>query len=321
MTFRPKDYQPWVVLAEVRMSAGQRGEAEAAQQHAVALGSPTWDEGFQRLVWSLRNDDFEAANEECRTGLARATANVLGEYRWNCTIALRAQGRFREALRAMGSAPSHPAQGAILAMSLGDPAGAAKTFLRLAGQSNGNFPPSSGRQARNLAWNLTLAGTAFAEAGDTSSVRRLIDSVEVTGRRSMYVRDPQLHHFLRGLLLEKEARLDSAVKEFRAALTSPSLGYTRINYELGKTLIAVNRPAEAIPLLRAPLHGGLEGSGLYLTRTEAHELLAQAFDAAGQADSATAHYAIVERAWRHADPSLQPRYAQVRARLAVLTRR
>jgi DNA-binding SARP family transcriptional activator len=319
MTFRPKDYQPWAVAAEVHMSAGHRAEAEAAQQHAVSLESPPWDEGFQRLVWSLRSDDLETANEECRAGLARVTGYLLGEYRWQCTISLRAQGRFREALQLLGSAPSYPAQRAILAMSLGDPADAASRFLELASQSNGNYPGSSGRQARNRAWNLTLAGTAFAEAGDTSSVRRLIDSVEAIGRRSLYVRDPRLHHFLRGLLLEKATRLDSAVQEFRAAMTSPTLGYTRVNYELGKSLIALNRPDEAIPVLRAPLHGGLEGSGLYLTRTEAHELLAQAFDATGQADSATAHYAIVERAWRHADPSLQVRYAKARARLTALS--
>jgi hypothetical protein len=57
---------------------------------------------------------------------------------------------------------------------------------------------------------------------------------------------------------------------------------------------------------------------MYLTRTETHELLAKAFDAIGQRDSAAAHYAIVERAWRHADASLAARYASVRARLSAL---
>ena len=203
-------------------------------------------------------------------------------------------------------------------MNLGEPTDAAHRFLTLARETDRYVPQSSGWLARNVAWNLTLAGTAFAEAGDTLSVRRLVDSVEATGRRSLYVRDPVLHHFLRGLLLERATRLDSAVQEFRAALTSPSLGYTRVNYELGKSLIALNRAAEAIPIVRAPLHGGLDGPELYLTRTETHELLARAFDAAGQRDSALAHYAIVERAWRHADQSLQARYASARARVDAL---
>ena len=64
--------------------------------------------------------------------------------------------------------------------------------------------------------------------------------------------------------------------------------------------------------MRAALHGGIEGSGLYVTRTSLHELLAQLFDAAGQRDSAAAHYAVVERGWRSADPFLRPRYEAAR---------
>jgi hypothetical protein len=59
--------------------------------------------------------------------------------------------------------------------------------------------------------------------------------------------------------------------------------------------------------MQAALRGGIEGSGLYLTRTEAHELLAQAFAAAGMRDSAAAHFAVVARAWRNADPLLRAR--------------
>ncbi len=74
----------------------------------------------------------------------------------------------------------------------------------------------------------------------------------------------------------------------------------------------MSRPAEAIPVLRAPLHGGIEGSDLYLTRTESHELLAHAFELTGQRDSAAAHYVVVERAWRQADPFLRARYEAAR---------
>ena len=68
-----------------------------------------------------------------------------------------------------------------------------------------------------------------------------------------------------------------------------------------------------LPLYLWPLHGGIEGSGLYVTRTELHELLAQAFAAAGARDSAAAHWAVVERAWRGADPALQARYETARS--------
>jgi hypothetical protein len=46
---------------------------------------------------------------------------------------------------------------------------------------------------------------------------------------------------------------------------------------------------------------------LYITRTELHELLAQAFDRAKMPDSAAVHYRAVLKAWRRADPSYQPR--------------
>jgi hypothetical protein len=52
--------------------------------------------------------------------------------------------------------------------------------------------------------------------------------------------------------------------------------------------------------VRAALRDGIDGSNLYITRTELHELLAQLFEANGARDSASAHYAIVERAWRSA---------------------
>ena len=69
-------------------------------------------------------------------------------------------------------------------------------------------------------------------------------------------------------------------------------------------------------MVRAALHGGIEGAGFYVTRTELHELLARLFDADHQRDSAAAHYAIVERAWRSADPFLKPRYDAARQWLA-----
>jgi hypothetical protein len=109
------------------------------------------------------------------------------------------------------------------------------------------------------------------------------------------------------------------VEEYRAALASPTFGYTRINYELGRSLLALNRPEEAIPVVQGALHGGLEGSCLYITRTELHELLAELFDAAGKRDSAAAHYAIADRAWAHADSTLEPRRRAVRQWLRART--
>lgn len=84
-------------------------------------------------------------------------------------------------------------------------------------------------------------------------------------------------------------------------------GFTRINYEMARSLIVLDRPADAAYPLQAALHGATEASNLYVTRTELHELLAQAFSASGQRDSAAAHYREVARAWRRVDAPFDAR--------------
>ena len=99
----------------------------------------------------------------------------------------------------------------------------------------------------------------------TATLRLLVDTIETVGRGSLFARDPRLHHFVRGLLLSRAGQHESAVSEFRAAITSPTFGYTRINYELAQSLLVLNRAGEAIPLLEEALRGGIEGSGFYIT--------------------------------------------------------
>jgi hypothetical protein len=73
-------------------------------------------------------------------------------------------------------------------------------------------------------------------------------------------------------------------------------GYSRAGLDLGRALTALGRSAEAVPVLRRPLHSALDASGYYVTFREIHEALADAFAASGQADSATAHRAWVKQA-------------------------
>ena len=107
-----------------------------------------------------------------------------------------------------------------------------------------------------------------------------------------------------------------AVEEYQRALTSPVFGFTRINYRLAMDLTALGRPAEAIPLLRAAMHGGLDGSNLYVTHTELHEAMAHAFEVAGRRDSAAAEYRWVAAAWRDADPPFRERGRSAAAKAA-----
>ena len=101
----------------------------------------------------------------------------------------------------------------------------------------------------------------------------------------------------------------NAAADFREALFSPTETNGRVVVHLAKVLLQLQRSREAIPLLRGRLRGQV------LERTEIattppalyHELLAQAFEAAGEADSAAAEYRVVAEMWKRADPALAAR--------------
>jgi predicted Zn-dependent protease len=178
-----------------------------------------------------------------------------------------------------------------------------------------------GRYARHLCWTLTLRATALAAAGDTAPLQRLADSLEILGQQSSYGRDRLLHHHIRGLLFLARGRPADAVTEFRQAVFSLTSGYTRTNVELARALLQLRRPREAIAVLQPAFRGPLDASNLYVTHTELHEMLARAFDAAGERDSAVMHYRWVAAAWRNADPKFRPRFDQDARRLIQLSGR
>jgi hypothetical protein len=331
---RPNDPTPWLTEADWLTGLGQRAEAEAAMRRYESLGGTRGSVHLDALVQSLRFDDLDTTDAACESGLATLDRAELRQYRWFCSLALRMQGRYREALALAREGrvpkskivrrglPPDAYLNAILDMEAGRPLVAADEFAAISRPGDDprekgdtvNVP--DGYRARYTTWTLTLSATASVAGGDTLRARRLVDSIETVGQRSLFGRDPLLHHFVRGLLHSRAHEDEAALREFRAAIHSPTFGYTRINYELAQSALALKRPREAIPVVQAALHGGIEGAGFYITRTELHEMLARLFDANHQRDSAAVHYAIVERAWRSADPFLKPRYEAARQWLA-----
>ena len=171
---------------------------------------------------------------------------------------------------------------------------------------------------RSRAWSMTHAASALAAAGDTGGLAARADSVRASGARSGYGRDQRLHHHVRGLLLAARRQDDAAVEEYRRAIYSINQGYTRTNFALATVLMRQRKWSDAIAVLQPALRSPLEASNYYVTRTELHELLAQAWEAMpGPAarDSAVAHYTIVAKAWSRADPMFADRSARARAAL------
>lgn len=324
IALRPEDPKNWNSLVEPLLRQGRRAEAEAALERSGMLSvSFTYLTGVLHrdlLRWSR----LEELDRDLLSDLGSPSLETRGEARWLLLLSLRDQGRLREG-RALALEHRVPGTArlvrgfepermlsATLLPGMGRPDSAA-TLLRAEARRISSSTLPRGQQVRNITWLLTLAGTAHMAAGDTAVVRRLADSIEVIGKGSTFGRDPLLHHYLRGLVLQRAGRHGEAVEELRRSLLSLTDGYTRINLALAQCLLELGRPAEAIAVLRPAIHGGVDGSNSYTSRTELHEAMAEAFARAGQRDSAAAHYRIVEQNWRRAGPEFSERYRRARA--------
>jgi DNA-binding SARP family transcriptional activator len=315
----------------LRLRPNWHGSWDILVRAAAALGDSTRMDGYIRRLREanplplsptyfaerdLLLENYDRAEMILQQYLESPRSDELSTALWDQTILLRNEGRIDEA---MSLAAKHPAPQdmnlATAALDAGKPS-LSLAKLRARAASNISFMPIT-MQARNRAWNYTLLAMALLASGDTGQVRRLADSVEYWGRHSLYGRDQRAHHYMRGMLLIAQGKDNDAVAHLKAAIHSSSNGFTRVNYELGKALLRLNRPAEAIPVVRAALHGDIDGGNLYVTRTELHEVLAQAFDRIGNRDSTAFHYRAVASAWKNADLRFQARRDAARAWLAT----
>lgn len=324
---QPGSPEAWQHLAMSLELENRLDDALTATQTAASLRAGDLTDAILPTTIATRGGRFVEAERRLRALTGDSSATVRREAYWNLSITLRYQGRLEEALREARrfrrGGPGNGVGGAIpeaqVLLEMGRTRQAAALFDSIAAVAP--LPYSAARAARNRAWYLTHAATARAAGGDTVGLDALADTIEAVGEQSNYGRDHLLHHHVRGLSLVTQGRLAEAAEEFRQANFSWTGGFSRNNLELGRVLLRLGQPAAAVPPLQAILHGPEEASGLYCTFTEAHETLAQAFDAIGQADSAAVHYRWVLAAWSHADPAFAARRAAVAARLAVLTHR
>jgi DNA-binding SARP family transcriptional activator/TolB-like protein len=327
---RPADLVAWRELAmqQFYLDRYEAGAALVARLATLPPSGPPWIVS-PLFIGRLLTGRYDEADAECSVQLRQTDVRVLESYRWVCVLLWRYQGRYRDAsaLVIAGRLPDgsaiklerrrDPLSEAVLDLDMGRPVLALRALESIV-PAQGTLPP--GRFARELTWSLVRRGTAAVLAGELDLARRLADSAEVTGQESLYGRDPPLHFFLRGLLAAASGDHRTAVDQYRRSIYSPNFGYTRANFELARSLLALGRAPEAVPVLQAALRGGWDGSNLYVSRTELHELLAQAFAAMGSRDSASAHYRRVEEAWVHADPEFAARYQAARVWLGTAPR-
>lgn len=321
----PNNPNPWGMLAGIYSFENRIDDALAAQAKVSTLSPQVSQELFKaHLSWragkyQIPDSVFRAMGE---------SPNTWGDgLKW-LSISLRTQGRPSEAL-----APAHqlrltmkaPRKDAVpyaglfeaqVYFDMGNPRRAAAMFDSI---SRAPLYAVAPQIARNLVWTQTLRSTSLAAAGDTALLQQIADSVEHWGRNNSYGRDRRLHHHIRGLLLTARGDLEGAASEFRQAIFSTTLGYTRTNLEFGRVLLRLGRPREAAALAESALRGAFESTGTYATQTELAELAAAAWDAAGVKDSAVIRYKQVASNWANADPAFGPRVERARLRIAALS--
>jgi DNA-binding SARP family transcriptional activator/Flp pilus assembly protein TadD len=326
IALRPDDPGQIANVGEALLRQGRRAAAlEAVERSGVLNTSASVEIGSTLLRDLIRWSRLDEADRALLVDAESPSLSVRGGARWLLMLSLRDQGRLREA-RALGLERRLPGSlgrvkgldpERVLSASMLAPIGRADSAARLLhaeARRVSALESRPGPRARNTVWYLTLAGSAYAAAGDTATVRRVADSIEVIGLGSTYGRDPRIHHYLRGLILQRQGRHTEAVAHFRQAIFSLTDGYSEINLSLARSLQALGRPAEAVAVLRPAIHGGVDGSNTYTSRTELHEEMALAFEQAGSRDSAVAHWRVVESNWRRADPEFAERYRRARAR-------
>lgn len=317
----PDSPQAWQIRAGVLWQAGDSAGAHLAEARYSALlpgVGPRPGVSASTLAHIARGS-YRIAEQEL-LALDRTNEGVRGEARWFLGIVLRNEGRLEEA-RALALGGRHlPAAwtglgeatdsiGLLLAdLERGAPATCIAytrgVLNRIDPWSRTNWP---GQTSREVAWALGRRAMCEAAGGDTTGLARIADSLVRVTAGSGFVRDQRLHHYATGLLLRARGRPEEAIAAFRAAISSPTWGFTQINLELGRLLLGQGRPREAVAILAPALRGALDASNLYVSRTELHESLAQAWDAAGERDSARVHWAAVAEAWERADPVFRAR--------------
>lgn len=314
---QPQSASAWLTLASVAAMRGDSARAAAAFRMRRSILPYTPEALLFGVSLALRTGDFARAEHLLDNVIQTGMPAERLEARWWLVTVRRYEGRLAEALalaqQLVAENPTDATARLLHAQVLYEAARPREALAEFdsAGALQLREPegvPSV--TARRLSWAMTHRVTVLAALGDTAGIASLVEPLRVTGARSGYARDHVMYHYARGLLLAARGS-QGAADELRSAIFSPNLGYTRVNVTLANLYLARGQPEEAVPLLRAALHGSLEASNLYVTHTEVHALLARAFALMRSPDSAAVHRAYVTRALVDADAAGRARFVSL----------
>ena len=315
--WNPERHGPHGMLGTVLVRREDfRGAAAAfRQQNALAPGmaSPRWVDvliarrrGDFATVDSIANHLIRAAEDpgELHYGL-QVQSDILREA-GRADAALRVARRFYHSADSLaGGHVTDPFARLPEALALLELGRTNRSSARAAAALFDSMAATPGypelRMARHRVWMWTHRATALALAGDTAELPGLERRIAEMARRSAYGRDWRMPYYVQGLLFEAREDWPRAADAYRRAIWSPTENH--IAPRLAHVLLKSGQPAEAVRALEPWLRGPLDAANQYVRRSEAHQLLGDAFAQLGQRDSAAVHHDWVHRA-RLADPAL-----------------
>jgi DNA-binding SARP family transcriptional activator/TolB-like protein len=326
VALQPERPEAWTALAISLSAAGRFDEAIRAQSRGADLAPADVSYASALVRRQIEARRYDAADSVIRTWRGSAVPDRVSASADLEATLLRERGRYREAAATLEDLLRREPDNSPMALVLGHTYGALgsandaqRTFETMGGghtllpsEPDGGFSTFAGEAARAFAWPHALLADAIYLAGSTDTVRlsALADSLRAVGSHSYYARDWRLYHHVRGLIAMTAERWAEAEREFTDAKFTGS-GWTRTNVELARAQLAQHRPVDAIATLRLAYQASLDGMGRYAPRSEMDFLMAQAFAAAGQKDSAAMYASFVRRAWRDADPHVKGRMSEL----------
>ncbi|HUP88988.1 MAG TPA: hypothetical protein VM100_06550, partial [Longimicrobiales bacterium] len=292
---QPNSRGAWSQLVIGYEITGQYAKALEARRKTVSIPPANYAD-INIAETYMRAGDFKSADEFLLDRIRHADRELSADAWFKYSLSLRSQGKYREAVHAAREfrrltddpTPIYSANPEAWARLIaGEPKRAMAIFDSIAYT---RFTPlSAARNARAFVGGLARVAEAAFASGDTIRLKQVIDTMQTFGRYTAFAPARESHHFARGLLYEKRGDHLNAVNEFRAAMPFPVGASTRINLHLARELMVLGRSREAAQVLGRALRTTVGGSGYAVTHRELHELAANAWRAAGNADSARTH--------------------------------
>jgi DNA-binding SARP family transcriptional activator/TolB-like protein/Flp pilus assembly protein TadD len=304
----------WAELASALAYSGRFDASLDAERRALMLSGndPLYALRTARTLLTARH--LDAADSLARSWRNARDINLREGATDIHILALRERGQLRASVReAQAYLASNTYDDAIALEEidalgrLGDHAAARSAFDLVVGNSeDAREAPTMlrGDRARWFTWTRALEANAIADAGDTLSLRAIADSMRLLSARSYYGRDPRLYHHVLGRIAMLGHRYAEAEREFQAARWGIA-GWTETVAWLARAQLAQQHNDAAVATLRQAYMAPMDAMGRYQPRSELDYLMATAFAAAGEHDSAAVYSAHVRRAWRDADPELR----------------